>query len=133
MVMAMGACSFLAPTAPAMAMEPETPHTAPPAPKSGAQPAVEPKLSADEIDHQKRRDGNDGSLNDRHRPGPDDQSEGQCCPEQHDPGLDVVFDPKAGIHPARQSNQVGNQHAQYQSHQGRLQIILIGTDPRPRS
>jgi len=42
-VMAIGACSFSAPTAPAMAIAAETPHTAPPAPKVAARRRSSPR------------------------------------------------------------------------------------------
>ena len=44
--MAMGAYSFLAPTAPAMAIEAETPHTAPPAPSTADNWRSSPNLRA---------------------------------------------------------------------------------------
>ena len=45
-VMATGACSFLAPTAPAMAIAADTPHTAPPAPKVAAKGFSSPSFRA---------------------------------------------------------------------------------------
>ena len=80
--------------------------------QNGAQPAARKRAfcSTNNIPKMSLRKRS-GALNDRHRPCPDDQSEGQCRPEQHDTGLDVIFNPKAGIHPARQSNQVGYHHA----------------------
>ena len=68
-LMAIGACSRLAPTAPAMAMAAETPHTAPPAPKVAAK-RVEPEPARHPIDHAERDDRHDRCLQDRGRPRP---------------------------------------------------------------
>ena len=76
-VMAIGASSFLAPTAPAMAIAAETPHTAPPAPSVAARRRSRPSRTPTQIDHQERHDRDDRGLQDRDRPGPDDQGEGQ--------------------------------------------------------
>ena len=45
-VMAIGACSFFAPTAPATAIAPDTPHTAPPAPMVAARRRSRPSFTA---------------------------------------------------------------------------------------
>jgi hypothetical protein len=83
-VMAIGASSFLAPTA----------------------PAIEAELHAGPIDHEEGQDRNDRGLQDRDRTGPNDQCEGQRRAEQHDAGLDVELNAEAGIEPARQADDV---------------------------
>ena len=129
MVMAIGACSFLAPTAPAMAMAAETPQTAPPAPSVAARRWSRPSRVRDPVDHRKRHDRDDRRLQDRHRPGPDDKREGQRRAEQHDAGLDVELDAEAGVEPARQADQVRQHEADDQRHQRRLEIVGVGLVP----
>ena len=129
-VMAIGASSFLAPTAPAMAIAAETPHTAPPAPSVAASRRSSPRRDRDPKDHEEGDDRDDRGLQDRHRPGPDDQRERQRRAQQHDAGLDVELDAEPGIEPARQADQVGRcSRPSDERHQRRLEIV--GTGPVP--
>ena len=123
MVMAIGASSFLAPTAPAIAIAAETPHTAPPAPSVAARRLSRPSLSADPKITRKVDDRDDRGLQDRHRARPDDQRERQCRAQQDDAGLDVELDAEAGIEPARQADDFEISKAEHERHQRRLEIV----------
>jgi hypothetical protein len=95
----------------------------------GAQPPVKPEFFAGVENNQESGNGNDGGLDNSHRPGPDDQGERQGGPQQDDTCLDVVFHPETRVHPFRQANQVGDQHAQDQGHQRRFQVVMVGLIP----
>ena len=118
------------PPQPVMAMEADTPHTAPPVPSTAARRRSSPRRVADEIDHAECHQRHDRRLQQRHRARPGDQGQRQAGSEQHDAGLDIELHPQARGGPAlRQAHGIGDQQAQHQPDQRRLQAVARGLVP----
>src|ERR1019366_4738767 len=123
-------CSFLAPTAPATAIEPDTPHTAPACAQDRGQSTVQPQSDGSQVDDAESHERNNGCLHDGHRTGPRDQRQRQAGTEQHNAGLDIKLNAQPRIGPLGDPDRVGDQQPQSQSHQWRLKIVMGSLIPQ---
>ena len=99
--------------------------------ETGRESAIETEPAAGIENHREGNHRHDGRLQHGERSCPEDQREGERGAEQHDAGLDVVFDAETGIHPCRKRQQVGKDEPDDERDKRRFEIIGTSLLPLP--